>query len=253
MEGFMNGMQYVMDHGIYVVLLWFGMALILVGLFRSMLMSGLEMGESALSALGILLLCVLLLTLVPVSGAFSTLVGSIPIIGDVMDYGTVLSLLKNDPLGALVAFVDCFILMLIMDLFGGLTRVFNPVTRLFGSIVSMVLAVAMLEAVKALPLYENIVTAIYGLAGLSIVAMVLFMFFAIFFGTALPGFMMLMPACIRCAVYKTMLILLALFIVGDVFKMDLTDFATLAVRTMGAFAPVALMIFALVTLLLGVL
>lgn len=251
MDGFMKAMEFITNHGIHVVIMYIGIALILAGLLRAVLKDGWTMGESAASALAILLLVVCLVSLMPVSKGFSTIVAGIPIIGDVMDYGTVLSLLQNEPLGALVAFVDCFILMLFTDIVGKFSWGGNFVTKLLANLVTMVVCVIMLDVIKSLPVHDKIVTAIYALGGLSIVGMVIFMFCALFLGTALPGIMMVMPACVRRAVYKTMLIVLALFVISDVMGIGLEGIATAAVKILGSFAPVALVVFACIMLIIS--
>ena len=254
MEIFMNAMEWVTRSGFYKVMLLGGLAVILIGLFRAFGTRILTMGQSALSALWLVSLVVLLMCIAPVSTAAGWMAQSIPYVGDLMDYGSIIGMLEHNPMGALINFVDCYLLMAMSGLiekpFSGIK---NIVSKVLMSIVIMLVCIFALEWVKSLDWYQKMETFIYALSGgvlvFAVVGLIAVMRYG---GGVLPPIMSLMPDFLVKPLYITSYYVMILTVL-DLAGFDLRLAAKTVVSIGGAFAPAAVAIAGLGILLFGVL
>lgn len=254
MDFFMSLMERMTNSGVYKVLLIVGLAAILIGLFRAFGIRLALMGQSAVAALWLVSLVVLLMCVAPVSDAAAWMAQSIPFVGDLMDYGSIITLIEKNPWAALINFVDCYLLMAISGLIGTpFSGVKNIVSKVFVGVAVMLVCILALEWVKAQELYQKMEKIIYALSGGLLIFGVAGLIGAMRWGGGiLPPIMALIPDFLVKPLYTTSYYVM-IFGLLDLSSFDLSGAAQTFVAVTGAFAPAVVTIAGLCILLFGAL
>ena len=253
MDTFMNVMEWITTTGVHKVVLLIGLVLILIGLFRAFFKRGFLLGKSAASALWLVCMVTLLMCMAPVSTAASWMAQSIPFFGDVMDYGSIITLLEKNPMGALINFVDCYLLMAMTGLIGKpFSGIKNIVTKVLASISVMLGCLIMLEFVKSLDFYKKMETFIYALSGGVLLFGVVGLIGVVLFGGGiLPPILSVLPDFLVEPLFVTTYYVFALACL-DIAGVDLKNIAQTIVAYGSAYAPAVIVITCLGIVIAGV-
>ena len=274
MDFFMNMMAWVTKYGMHKGILFLGLVLLLLGLFRTFGLKLKGLGESAKSALWLIILVIVLMWVAPVHTAANWLAQSIPFVGDMMDYGSIIILIENKPWDALVNFVDCYLLMVMSEVLGKLffkvanwvvrimtgwgdedllANVKSIVTKILLEMVFMIACILLLEKFKSWEGYDKIDEILYIGTGIVLgIGVIGLISTSLFGGGVLPPIMMLIPGVLVKPLFSTTLYIVLLFTLG-MCEFDLSGAAEGVVGIVGAFAPAAIVIISLIILIIGIL
>ncbi len=252
MDAFVNAMDWITANGVHKVVLLVGVALILIGLFRAFFARGFLLGKSALSALCLVCIVVLLMCMAPVSTAANWMAQSIPFFGDMMDYGSIIRMLEKNPMGALINFVDCYLLMALTGLIGKpFSGIKNIVTKVLTSMVIMLVCLIALDWIKSQDLYKKVETFIYALSGgVLLFAVVGLLGMMLFGGGILPPILSFLPDFLVEPLFVTAYYVFFLVCL-DIAGFDLRGAAQTIVSIGSAYAPAVIVIAALGIVIFG--
>ena len=252
MDTFMNVMEWITTKNVHSVVLLLGLVLILIGLFRAFFTRGFLLGKSALSALWLVCIVTLLMCVAPVSKAASWMAQSIPFFGDMMDYGSIITMLEKNPMGALINFVDCYLLMAMTGLIGKpFSGIKNIVTKVLMSIVVMLVCLIALDYVKSFDFYKKMETFIYALSGGVLIFGVVGLIAVVLFGGGiLPPILSVLPDFLVEPLFVTTYYVFALVCL-DLAGVDLRGVAQSIVAIGSAYAPAVIVITCLGIVIFG--
>lgn len=167
-------------YSVVAIVFWVMACMVIVGFLGGIGSNGFsDVSKNVASSLGLLctytFLIVGMSSLSELASIYENLLGGIPFVQDIADYGSLQRLISEDPLSAVVSFLDAVILSAIIELIMLLplghnqnkihffTNIPNVMTNLFVATVAAIVGLLILNyVVKELSIYRRIVTIIGG-------------------------------------------------------------------------------------------